>query len=257
MEDGAAVEVLEAIKASVAALAVIVHRPHETLSPDVDPLRQHADDWLDVLAEAARLQAKTAALTVRAAAGFMETTRSMAPPDMLPQERMAQEMAIVAEVACVMTVSERSAGALLVESRELTTALPLTLAALQTGSISWQHARVMVEETANLDPAGTAALEAHFLEPEAVNPARGCPAGEMVPSRFRTKARTWRERHHPGSIEIRHTRSALDRRLEYAPDRDGMAWLSAYLPADQTAGIWDRITTAQPAPSRVPASHGP
>ncbi|MGO4190012.1 DUF222 domain-containing protein, partial [Pseudarthrobacter sp. TAF60_1] len=37
---------------------------------------------------------------------------------------------------------------------------------------------------------------------------------------------------------------AADRRLEYSPDRDGMAWLSAYLPADQAAGIWDRTTTA-------------
>jgi hypothetical protein len=54
----------------------------------------------------------------------------------------------------------------------------------------------------------------------------------------------WRERHHPVSIETRHTRSAKDRRLEYVPDRDGMAWLSAYLPADQAAGIWDSTTAA-------------
>ena len=102
----------------------------------------------------------------------------------------------------------------------------------------------MVDETSSLDPAGAASLEAHFLDPDAVNPAQGCPAGELVPSRFRHKARTWRERHHPDSIETRHTKSALDRRLEYAPDRDGMAWLSAYLPADQAAGIWNRTTTA-------------
>jgi hypothetical protein len=118
------------------------------------------------------------------------------------------------------------------------------LAALQAGTISWQHARIMVDETLNLDPAGAAALEAHFLDPAAPNPARGCPAGELTPSRFRAKARTWRERHHPDSIEKRHTRSAADRRIEYSPDRDGMAWLSAYLPADQAAGIWDRTTTA-------------
>jgi hypothetical protein len=102
----------------------------------------------------------------------------------------------------------------------------------------------MVDETANLDAAGAAALEAHFLAPDATNAAKRCPAGEMVPGRFRAKARTWRERHHPVSIEKRHARSVLDRRLEYAPDRDGMAWISAYLPADQAAGIWNRITTA-------------
>ncbi len=102
----------------------------------------------------------------------------------------------------------------------------------------------MVDETTNLDPAGAKALEAHFLDPDAVNPARGCPAGELAPGRFRHKARTWRERHHPVSIEKRHAKSAQDRRLDYVPDRDGMAWLSAYLPADQAAGIWDRTTTA-------------
>ena len=185
-----------------------------------------------------------AALKVRLAAGFADTERTMAAPGAGPQERGAQEMAIVAEVACVLTVSERTAGALLAESHELTTTLPLTLAALQGGSISWQHARVMVDETSGLDPAGAAALEAYFLDPDAPNAARRCLAGELIPGRFRHKARTWRERHHPVSIEKRHAKSVLDRRVEYAPDRDGMAWLSAYLPADQAAGIWNRLTAS-------------
>ncbi len=93
-------------------------------------------------------------------------------------------------------------------------------------------------------PAGAAALEAHFLDPAAPDPARGCPAGELVPGRFRAKARTWRERHHPVSIETRHARCAADRRVEFVPDRDGMAWLNAYLPADTAAGIWERTTAA-------------
>ncbi len=102
----------------------------------------------------------------------------------------------------------------------------------------------MCDETDGLDPAAASALEAHFLDPDAPNAARGCFAGELTPGRFRAKARYWRERHHPVSIETRHTKSAKDRRLEYVPDRDGMAWLSAYLPADQAAGIWDRTTAA-------------
>ena len=102
----------------------------------------------------------------------------------------------------------------------------------------------MVDETANLDPAGAGALEAHFLDPDAPNPARGCPAGDLVPHRFRSKVRTWRERHHPDSIEKRHTKSVKDRRVEFRPDSDGMAWFSAYLPADTAAGIWDRTTAA-------------
>ena len=212
--------------------------------PDVDPLRRLADDCLDGLAGVARLEARTAALKVRLAAEYVQVTRALAPPAASAQERTAQEMALVAEVACVLTVSERAAGALLSECQALTTALPLTLAALAAGTISWQHARIIVEETTGLDPAGAAALEAHFLDPGAPDPARGCRAGDLVPSRFRAKARTWRERHHRVSIEQRHTKSAGDRRVEYLPDRDGMAWLSAYLPADTAAGIWERTTAA-------------
>ncbi|MGO4190505.1 DUF222 domain-containing protein [Arthrobacter sp. YAF17] len=209
-----------------------------------DPLRDLADACLDGLAELARWDARSAALKARLAAEYLRAATVLAPPAASPQEATAWEMALVAEVACVLTVSERSASALLSDSQALTTALPLTLEALQAGTISWQHARIMVDETSSLDPAGAAALEAHFLDPGAPNPARGCPAGELVPGRFRAKARTWRERHHPVSIEKRHTRCAADRRVEFVPDRDGMAWINAYLPADTAAGIWEGTTAA-------------
>lgn len=77
-----------------------------------------------------------------------------------------------------------------------------------------------------------------------------------MPGRFRAKARSWRERHHPVSIEARHRKGVEDRRLEYVPDRDGMAWLSAYVAADVAAGVWSRATEAAralqgPAESRT------
>ena len=218
--------------------------PDGGLPPGTDPLRELADNCLDALAELARKEARTAALKVRLTAEYLRAANALASPAASPQECTAQEMAIIAEVACVLTVTERTAGTLLSDALALTTALPLTLAALQAGTISWQHARIIVDETTGLDHAGAAALEVHFLDPGAPSPARGCPAGDLVPARFRVKARTWRERHHPVSIEQRHTKSAADRRVEYHPDRDGMAWLSAYLPADTAAGIWERTTTA-------------
>ncbi|MEC5179017.1 HNH endonuclease signature motif containing protein [Arthrobacter sp. CG_A4] len=211
---------------------------------DGDPVRDLADDCLDALADVARLEARTAALKVRLAADYVQATLSLVPPGASPQERTMQEMALTAEVACVLTVSERTSRALLADCQALTTALPLTLGALQAGAISWAHARIICEETSTLDASGAAGLEAHFLDPGAPHPARGAPPGELVPSRFRAKARTWRERHHPVSIETRHSNSAADRRVEYLPDRDGMAWLSAYLPAGTAAGIWDRATAA-------------
>jgi hypothetical protein len=233
----------EDVVAAVAVLAELRRREREDAAGP-DPLRRGVDTALDRLAAISRLDASTAALKVHTAAEFAAGTTALTPPEASPQEHTAHEMAAVAELACALTVSEPAAATLLATSCRLTTALPLTLAALQAGTISWQHARTMVEEAGSLNPAAAAALEAHFLDPDAPNPARGCPAGELTPARFRHKARTWRERHHPDSIEERHTRSAADRRIEYSPDRDGMAWLSAYLPADQAAGIWDRATAA-------------
>ncbi len=209
-----------------------------------DPLRDQADACLDGLAEVARMEARLAALKVYFAAGYAAAAVALTAPTASPQERTTQQMAVTAEVACVLTVSERSAAALLAEAATLTTGLPLTLSALRTGTLSWQHARVMCDETSGLEPSATAALEAHFLDPEAPFAARGCPAGELVPARFRAKARSWRERHHPVSMEARHRKGVGDRRLDFAPDRDGMAWISAYLPADTASGVWARATEA-------------
>ncbi|MCP8998784.1 HNH endonuclease [Pseudarthrobacter sp. RMG13] len=244
MDSKAAVATAEALAVSFAELASALRDGTGSgCSGDADPMRRRADGFLDGLAEISRLDAKSAALKAWLAAGYSAAAEALAGPATSPEDNTGQEMAVVAEVACALTVSERAAGALLAEAHALTTALPLTLSALQAGTISWQHARIMVDETINLDRPAAAALEAHFLDPHAVNPARGF-AGGLIPGRFRHKARTWRERHHPVSIEKRHARSAADRRVEYAPDRDGMAWLSAYLPADTAAGIWNRTTTA-------------
>jgi len=209
-----------------------------------DPLREVADVCLDGLAEVARVESRLAALKGLLTAGYVQTSQALARPAANLRDCSVQEMSTVAEIACVLTVSERTAEALITDSLALTTVLPLTLAALRGGALSWQHARIMVDEAGSLDPAGAAALEAHFLDPAAPDPARGCPAGDLIPGRFRAKARTWCERHHPVSIEERHVKCAADRQVRFVPDRDGMAWLNAYLPADTAAGIWERTTTA-------------
>src|SRR6478736_4901829 len=141
------VAAVEAVAASVAALAALAGAstdrsdpPVVDSLPDGDPLRRLADGCLDGLAEVARLEARTAALKVRLAADYVQATRFLAPPAPSPRDSAVQEMALVAEVACVLTVSERTAAALLADSHALMSVLPLTLAALQTGTISWAHA---------------------------------------------------------------------------------------------------------------------
>ncbi|MGC0237149.1 hypothetical protein [Arthrobacter sp. SD76] len=59
---------------------------------------------------------------------------------------------------------------------------------------------------------------------------------------MRAKVRAWRERRHPDSIEKRHTKSAADRRVEFTPDRDGMAWFAIYMRADCALAAWNKTT---------------
>ncbi|WP_455836911.1 DUF222 domain-containing protein [Pseudarthrobacter siccitolerans] len=210
--------------------------------PDDDPLQRLADAAVDVLTAAGRSEAKIAAVKALAVAVLAGATRALNGPASSPQEATAQDRSLVAEVGCALAIGDRAAGALLAESHALTTSLPRALGALQAGTMSWAHARTMVEQTSCLDAAGAAALEAHFLDPDAAGAARGCPIGEMPAYRFKARARAWRERHHPESLEKRHAKSVADRRVEYWPDNDGMAWVAALLPADHASAIWNRLT---------------
>ncbi|MBX7444974.1 MULTISPECIES: HNH endonuclease signature motif containing protein [unclassified Arthrobacter] len=206
-----------------------------------DPLAGLADGCLDILAGAREVEAGFAGLKAKAAVTYAESAHAVAGPDAPVQ---AQEMAVAAEIGCVLALGPRAASSFLAASHVLATTLPRTFAALEAGALSWQHALAMVDETASLDAASAGALEAHFLDPDAPDPARGCPVGQMPAHRFRGKARTWRERHHAESIEIRHAKGVADRRVEFRPDDNGMAWLSAYLRADQALAGWNRLTAA-------------
>ncbi|MGN7199953.1 HNH endonuclease signature motif containing protein, partial [Arthrobacter sp. SAFR-044] len=225
----AAVEkALEDIRSALAVLNAEVDGCGSESFSAADPLAGFADGCLDVLAGAREAEAGFAGLKAKAAVKYAESADAVAGPDVPVQ---AQEMAVAAEIGCVLALGPRAASSFLATSHAVVFSLPRTLAGLQAGTLSWQHAVVMADETASLDAAGAVALEAHFLDPEAPDPARGCPVGQMPAHRFRAKARTWRERHHAESIEKRHAKGVADRRVEFRPDQDGMAWLSACLPA--------------------------
>ena len=238
----AAVASLAALTGELAAvLAGSTDTPNRAgRDAEADPLRELADSCLDGLGVVARIEAVTAATKVHLLATYADAADALEAPAETAYESSAREMSLVAEVACVLTVGERAASALLGEAHALTTSLPAALDALQAGKISWQHARIIVDETSGLKNAAAAALVAHFLDPEAPNAARGAAAGELAPARFRRKVRAWRERHHPESLESRHAKSVEDRRMEYSPDRDGMAWVSLYMAADKACAIWNK-----------------
>ncbi|WP_104043136.1 HNH endonuclease signature motif containing protein [Arthrobacter sp. ZGTC412] len=239
MGNAAVAKAFEDIKSALAVLNVEVDGCGSEPPSEADPLAGLADGCLDILAGAREAEAGFAGLKARAAVKYADTARAIAPPDAPVQ---AQEMAIAAEIGGLLALGSRAAGSFLAASHALAKELPLTLSALQAGTISWQHALVMVDETASLEPAGAAALEAQFLDPATPKPATVATVGEMPANRFRHKARTWRERHHAESIEQRHAKGVADRRVEYRPDQDGMAWLSAYLPAHHATAVWNKLT---------------
>ncbi|UKA71688.1 HNH endonuclease signature motif containing protein [Arthrobacter sp. FW306-06-A] len=249
---------LEGIQASVAALDALtalgaldaisaLEREDAFLASGVgvgsgvDVLQRRYEIRLERLGLTARLEAQLAAMKARDAAEAIGFQQAMTPPDASIQDHTYAEMSVVEEIAGVLTISSAAAGALVEQSRKICS-LPPVFQALATGAMSWQHARIVADETEGLDPAGAAALVAHFFDPDAPHPARGATPGELVPSRFRAKVRAWRERHHPETLQKRHAKGVADRRMEYTPDRDGMAWVSLYLPGDTACAIWNRTT---------------
>lgn len=70
----------------------------------------------------------------------------------------------------------------------------------------------------------------------------------LAPALTRTKlsgkVRRLRELRHLESMKTRRAKAAADRCVYVRPDRDGMAWLNTYLPAENAIAAFNRIDTA-------------
>lgn len=115
----------------------------------------------------------------------------------------------------------------------LSTQLPATLTALRSGSLSLQHARVVIDAVTGLDddPRLRADLDEQLA----------ALAAEHTAATLRRKARTLREHLQDQSIDERHRAARANRRVEIEPARDGMAWLHALLPAADALLIKNRL----------------
>lgn len=149
-----------------------------------------------------------------------------------PDLRSMRHRSLRAELACVSRIPERTAESQLETSEYLTCNLPLTLAALGTGEISYRHAQIMVDNATLLDDDARAELERRAL-PFARN---------LTVPKFERKVRALREQANPETTIERRIRAEADREVQCVAARDGMAWLSAYLPAPEALGIFNRLT---------------
>lgn len=98
--------------------------------------------------------------------------------------------------------------------------------------ISVRQAQVIVDETLTVPDEALPAFEDAVLKNGA----------QLTAPRLKTRCRVVREKLHPETITARRVAAAADRHIELTPDNDGMAWLSAYLPAEQACGIEHRLT---------------
>ncbi|MGQ0776268.1 MAG: DUF222 domain-containing protein [Pseudonocardiales bacterium] len=134
----------------------------------------------------------------------------------------------VAEVGLMLRVSARTAACRVGDAWSLCTRLPATLAAVESGQLTLAKARVVDAETLNLSPEHTALVEAKVL----------AKAGKQTPGQLRAATRRAVLSTDPGAARERAQRARRERGVRMWPEPDGMATLSAYLPAADAVGVY-------------------
>lgn len=135
------------------------------------------------------------------------------------------------ELQCLLRIGPGRAGDLLVLARSLRDRLPGIASLLLAGRVSVWHARILAEETAQLDAAGCVAVEDRVLG----------RAPEQSGTAFRRCVRRAVHRVDPVGAEERRERATRTRTVQRRPLSDGMGELAVALPAELAAACWTAI----------------
>ncbi|WP_256041458.1 HNH endonuclease signature motif containing protein [Cryobacterium sp. SO1] len=139
---------------------------------------------------------------------------------------------MAAEAAGALRLKASTAGMMVFNAVRLTDQLPQFHQALRRGSITWGHAVKMLDLTDGVPEEILPAFEAKVL-----------PAAEKLTStQFVRVAGRILERMHPVPLQTRADAGFITRRVVLRPDADGMAWLNAYLKAEDAQAIYDRLS---------------
>ena len=134
----------------------------------------------------------------------------------------------VAEVGLMLRVSAGTAASRVGDAWSLCTRLSATLAALEAGRITLAKARIIDAETLNLTDEHTAAVETQVL----------AKARQQTPGQVRVATRRAVLRADPAAARERAEQARRERGVRMWPEPDGMATLSAYLPAADAVGVF-------------------
>ena len=135
------------------------------------------------------------------------------------------ERAAIADLAVRLALSENTVRAHEFQAVTMIGRTPITWQKFQWGDVSPANARTVSELAASLPDGSTAMFEAF-------DAAVATHADRLAPARFRSYARKLRELIVADTAADRHDSEASLRRVVFEPDIDGMAWISAYLPAE-------------------------
>jgi hypothetical protein len=136
-----------------------------------------------------------------------------------------------AELASALRIPEPTAERLCSEAESLVHDLPATLDALREGRLSERHARVLIDHLGPLEADDREAIERVAIP----------LAATLTVAKFDRRVRVLRERRAPERAVERHRAARDNRDVSLAPGRDGMAWLTAFLPAVDAVAIHTRI----------------
>ncbi|WP_285027356.1 HNH endonuclease signature motif containing protein [Plantibacter sp. ME-Dv--P-122b] len=198
-------------------------------------LAEFSDHFADIQRRRAALDAEEVRLLARSAAYADAFADATVPAIFPPAERQAlSRRSTCAALAMAARIPERTVQCATNNAERLVNDAPTVLASLEAGRISASHAQTITDQLRDVPAAGRAAFLAQVLQ----------VAEESTNANLRRRARILRERLHPESITTRAVRSEADRRVEFEPAADGMAWVHLFTTAPIAQGIIERVETA-------------
>lgn len=141
------------------------------------------------------------------------------------------ERSIRAEFAVALGVSETAASHELEHAQLLIEDLPRTRALLERAEILWESGQAVCRVAGDLPATARPIFDQRAA----------ALAQEMTPTQLRKALRRLREELHDVPLIERHLRAKERRSLWVSPEADGMATLSAHLPAHLAMGAFNRI----------------
>ena len=134
---------------------------------------------------------------------------------------------IAARLACTRHAGDQRLGLAVGLER-----LPAVADALATGLIDVRKATVIVEDLLHVpEPSAQAAASAVLVD-----------APTMTAPQVRARLRRLEIDRDPDGAATRHERARKERHVELTPTSDSMAWLAAWLPADDAVSIYTALT---------------